>query len=72
VAQEVAEYQLAQFQYWAAHTPDWRAEIASANVRWQPAFAAHSAAALAAAEAYLAQEKASIRRCDGRLASLSQ
>jgi arylsulfatase K len=70
VSQEVAQYQLAQFQFWAAHTPDWRAEIASANVRWQRAFAAHSAAALAAAEAYLSQQTALIRSCDGRLASV--
>ena len=70
VAQDVASYQLAQFKRWAASVPDWRKEIQSANVRWQAAFAAHSAEALAAVEAYLAQPSAVIRPCNGAVASL--
>ena len=68
VAQDVAAYQLDQFRYWAANaTTDWRKEIQSANVRWQAAFAAHKAEALAAVEAYLAQPAAVIRPCNGAL-----
>ena len=52
VAQDVANYQLAQFRFWTNAMTDWRTEIASANVRWQAAFAAHHDLALAAVEAY--------------------
>jgi len=70
VAQDVADYQLAQFKFWAESQADWRAEIASGDVRWQAAWAAHPAAALAAAEAYLAQAPpAAIRPCDGATAA---
>ena len=70
VAREIAEYQLAQFRYWVNATRDWRGVLASAQMRWQAAFAAHSDLALAAAEAYLAQPgAAAIVPCDGRLAA---
>jgi arylsulfatase K len=68
VGQAVADYQLALFKKWASLQTDWKKEIASANVRWQAAFAAHPAEALAAAEAFIAQSPpALIRPCNGAL-----
>jgi arylsulfatase K len=71
VGQAIADYQLALFTKWAALQTDWKKEIASGNVRWQQAFAAHPAKALAAAEAFLAQTPpASVRPCNGKLVNV--
>jgi uncharacterized protein (DUF2342 family) len=72
IAQEIADYQLAQFRYWAANlTKDWRSEIVSANTRWQSAFLANYNESMAAVEAYMAQPgRAAIVPCDGRLSNL--
>ena len=70
VAQDIAEYQLAQFRYWTNVTHDWRTVLNSSQMRWQEPYNAHSAIALAAAETYLAQAgPATIVPCDGRLAA---
>jgi choline-sulfatase len=71
VAQEIADYQLAQFRYWAANgTKDWRSAIVAASTRWQAAFEAHFNESIAAVEAYMAQPGAAeIVPCDGRLAA---
>ena len=70
VALDIAEYQRTQFRFWVNQTRTWRAVLASGQMRWQAAFAAHSDLALAAAEAYLAQTgAAAIVPCDGRLAA---
>jgi arylsulfatase A-like enzyme len=73
VAQDIANYELAQFRYWANHTHDWRADIVGPSIRWQRAFEDNYALAMAAAEAYLAQSgggDAEIVPCDGRLSNL--
>lgn len=71
VARDVAAYQKAQFQWWAANgTADWEAEIASDRVRWSGAWAAHPREALAAVKAWLAAPGAPIRACDGRVANV--
>jgi len=72
VAQDIADYQLAQWKWWAANgTRDWRTEVVSANIRWQAAFLAHYNESMAALEAYMAQEgPAEIVACDGRLSNL--
>ena len=70
VAQDIADYQLAQFRYWTKTTKDWRSAIVSASTRWQAAFEAHFNESMAAVEAYLAQPGAAeIVPCDGRLAA---
>ena len=70
VALDVADYQRTQFRFWVNETRAWRSVLASPQMRWQAAFAAHSDLALAAAEAYLAQTgAAAIVPCDGRLAA---
>ena len=71
VAQDIADYQLAQFRWWAANgTRDWRTAIVAASTRWQAAFLAHYNASMAAVEAYMAQPGAAeIVPCDGRLAA---
>ena len=64
-------HQLALFAKWAALQTDWKKEIASGNVRWQQAFAAHPAKALAAAESFLAQTPpAAVRPCNGKLVNV--
>lgn len=70
VAMDIAAYQLEQFRWWTANgTTDWRKEIASSDVRWQAAWAAHPAEALAAAEDYLATQGAPMPvPCSGALA----
>jgi arylsulfatase K len=70
VARDIAEYQRTQFRFWVNQTRDWRAVLASPEMRWQAAFAAHSDLAVAAAEAYRAETGAAvIVPCDGRLAA---
>jgi hypothetical protein len=71
VAQGIADYQLAQFRFWVNETGrGWRAALASPQMRWQAAFEAHADLAVAAAEAFLAQDgPAEIVPCDGRLAA---
>jgi arylsulfatase A-like enzyme len=69
VARDIAAYQLAQFKFWVNATRDWRAVLAGPQMRWQAAFAAHSDLAVAAAEAYLQSDAATIVPCDGRLAA---
>ena len=72
VAQDIANYELAMFRYWANHTRDWRTDIVSASLRWQQAFEANSALAMAAVEAFMSQGPgdAEIVPCDGRLTNL--
>ena len=70
VARDIAKYQHEQFVWWTSNQTDWRKEIASGDVRWQEAWAAHPAEALAAAEAYLASNGTTILACDGRLANI--
>jgi arylsulfatase A-like enzyme len=70
VARDIAKYQHEQFVWWTSNQTDWRKEIASGDVRWQKAWAAHPAEALAAAEAYLASNGTTIFACDGRLANI--
>lgn len=72
VAQDIANYELAMFRYWAANrTKDWRAALAAADLRWQRAFLAHPQLSIAAVEAYLNQTgDAEIVPCDGRLSNL--
>lgn len=68
VAQDIAEYQLAQFKYFVNTTKNWQTVIASSSRRWAEAFDAHGDLALAAVESYLNQTgPAAIVPCDGRL-----
>ena len=72
VAQDIANYELAQFRFWANATKDWRQVLASASLRWQGAFTAHYNLSMAAVDAFLAQPEggdAEIVPCDGRLAA---
>ena len=72
VAQDIANYELAQFRFWTNATKDWRQVLASANLRWQGAFTAHYNLSMAAVDAFLAQPEdgdAEIVPCDGRLAA---
>lgn len=73
VAQDIANYELAQFRYWTNVTRSWRSVLSSASVRWQAAFLAHYNESMAAVDAFLAQPEggdAEIVPCDGRLTNL--